>query len=172
MNVCAQQLHDAEFPRAVRRALDKHALAPDLLELELFPSALADEEAAASLARLAQLGIRFALDDLGAGAFPMGDLRLHPVGVVKIDRALVGRVPQDTEIAATVATVIKTAHSLGKRVVAQGVERIEQLDFLREQRCDLAQGFYLARPLSAAAVTELLCARASPPSGGEAREAG
>lgn len=173
VNVCAQQLHDAEFARTVRRALDKHGLAAELLELELAPGVLADDEAAASLARLAQLGIRLALDDFGGGYSSMADLRHHPIGVVKIDRALVGRVPHDAESAAIVASGIKAAHALGRRVVAQGIECIEQLDFLREHRCDLAQGFYLARPLSAAAVTELLCARtAAPADGDEAREAG
>ncbi len=172
VNVCAQQLHDMEFPRTVRRALDKYALSADLLELELAPSVLADEEAIGSLARLGQLGIRFALDGFGAGQSSVSDLRNCPVGVVKIDRVLVDRVPDDEDAADAVATAIKTAHALGKRVVAQGVERIEQLDFFREHQCDLAQGFYLARPLSAAAVTEVLCARAESQSEGAAREAG
>lgn len=171
VNVCAQQLHDAEFPRTVRRALDRHALAADLLELELAPSVLEDGEAKESLARLAQLGVRLALDNFGADESPIGDLRQDPIGMVKIDRALIGRVPHDGESAAAVAAGIKMAHALGKRIVAQGVERIEQLDFLRRHQCDLAQGFYLARPLSAAAVTELLRSRASP-SDDEAREVG
>ncbi len=172
VNVCAKQLHDAEFPRAVRRALDKYALAADLLELELAPSVLSDEQAIASLARLRPLGIRFALDGFGGAHSSMSELRHHPVEVVKIDRALIDRIPDDVEAAATVAASIRTAHALGKYIVAQGVERIEQLDFLREHQCDLAQGFYLARPLSAPAVTELLCARAESSSGDAAREAG
>ncbi len=172
VNVCAKQLHDPEFPRAVRRALDKYALAADLLQLELAPSVLADERATGSLARLGQLGVRFALDGFGGVQSSTGELRHHPVEVVKIDRALVDRIPDDAEAAATVATAIRAAHALGKCVVAQGVERIEQLDYLREHRCDLAQGFYLARPLSAAAVTELLTARAEASSDDGAREAG
>ncbi len=172
VSVCLQQLQDAEFPRAVRRALDKHALPSELLELELAPSVLGDEGAAASLARLEQLGVRLALDGCGAGDSSMGDLRHHPIAVVRLDGALIGRIPHDSEAVELVATAIKTAHALGKRVVAQGVESIEQLDFLREHRCDLAQGFYLARPLSAAGITELLDARSASPSDDAAREAG
>ncbi|MGH8227035.1 MAG: putative bifunctional diguanylate cyclase/phosphodiesterase [Steroidobacteraceae bacterium] len=175
VNVCAQQLKDPDFPRSVRRAIDKHGLAPSLIELELAPSLLADEESAAALERLVPLGIRLALEDFGAGysaAVVLSGLRRYPIESVKIDRALMSRVPQDGTSAALVKTGIETAHTLGKRVVAQGIERIEQLDFLREHRCDQAQGFYLARPLSAAAVTELLGARAAlEPGGAVAREA-
>ena len=68
--------------------------------------------------------------------------------------------PQDPMAAALGATVIAVAHALGKTVVAEGVETIEQLDFLRERGCDIAQGYYLARPLPAAGVGELLAGRA------------
>jgi diguanylate cyclase (GGDEF)-like protein len=171
VNVCAQQLEDPDSARAVRQALDKHGLSADALELELPASALADPAAVAALARLAQSGARLVLDDFGK-ACPLTYLRRHPISAVKIDRALMAQVPHDAESAAIIETSIMMAHALGKRVVAQGIERIEQLDFLRERRCDFAQGFYLARPLSAAAVTELLGARARGSSGASVREAG
>jgi diguanylate cyclase (GGDEF)-like protein len=171
VNVCAQQLADPNFPRTVRRALEKHSLAPDVLELEIPAGALAGAEAAAGFARLVQVGARLVLDDFGK-ACPLSYLRRYPINVVKVDRALMAEVPQDSESAAIVETTIMMAHSLGKRVVAQGIERIEQLDFLLERRCDLAQGFYLARPLSAAAVTELLGVRAASAGGDSVREVG
>jgi EAL domain-containing protein (putative c-di-GMP-specific phosphodiesterase class I) len=68
-------------------------------------------------------------------------------------------VPQNAASSTLVETIIVMAHALGKRVVAEGIETAEQLDFLRERRCDIAQGFFLARPLSSQAVTELLQAR-------------
>jgi EAL domain-containing protein (putative c-di-GMP-specific phosphodiesterase class I) len=68
-------------------------------------------------------------------------------------------VPQNAASSTLVETIIVMAHALGKRVVAEGIETVEQLDFLRERRCDIAQGFFLARPLSGQAVTELLQAR-------------
>ncbi len=171
VNVCAQQLEAPNFAQTVRRALDKHSLAPDALELEIPASALADAEIAAALARLVQVGARLVLDDFDRSS-PLSYLRRYPINVVKIDRALMAQVPQDPESAAIVETTIMMAHGLGKRVVAQGIERIEQLDFLLERRCDIAQGFYLARPLSASAVTELLGARAGSLDGHSAREAG
>ncbi|HTW37855.1 MAG TPA: EAL domain-containing protein [Steroidobacteraceae bacterium] len=171
VNVCAQQVRDADFAHTVRRALERNSLPPEVLELELAASVLADAEAAAALARLVQIGARLVLDDFGREC-PLSYLRRYPINAVKIDRALVAQIPHDAESAAIVETSIMMAHALGKRVAAQGIERIEQLDFLRERRCDLAQGFYLARPLSAAAVTELLGARASSSEGHAVREAG
>ncbi|MGH8220919.1 MAG: putative bifunctional diguanylate cyclase/phosphodiesterase [Steroidobacteraceae bacterium] len=173
VNVCAQQLEDAEFPRTVRRALDKYALPAELIELEVTHDALAGNASAAAVARLVQLGVRLALEDFNAGQPGASELKSLPVSVVKLDRALLRDVPHDGESSALVEESIRIAHTLGKRVVAKGIERIEQLDFLRERGCDVAQGFYLARPLSAGALMELLLARSAAAAGDAAvREAG
>jgi len=173
LNVSVQQLKHVEFPRLVRRALDKYGLAPALLELELTESVFADDAAGATLERLHQLGVHLALDDFGTGYSSLSYLRQYPIGTVKIDRTFLEEVPQNPASATLVETIVVMAHALGKRVVAEGIETAEQLEFLRERRCDIAQGFYLARPLSGQVVTELLQARAQ--SGGElgeVREAG
>jgi diguanylate cyclase (GGDEF)-like protein len=173
LNVSAQQLKHSEFPRAVRRALEKYDLPPALLELELTESVFADEAAGAALMQLAQTGVHLALDDFGTGYSSLNYLRQYPIGTVKIDRTFLEDVPQNPASATLVETIVVMAHALGKRVVAEGIEVAEQLDFLRERHCDVVQGFYLARPLAATAVTELLQARtllATAP--GEAREAG
>ena len=159
LNVSAQQLKHIEFPKLVRRALDKYALPAHWLELELTESVFADEAAGATLARLEQLGVHLALDDFGTGYSSLSYLRQYPIATVKIDRTFLDEVPQNPASATLVETIIVMAHALGKRVVAEGIETVEQLDFLRERCCDIAQGFYLARPLSAHAVTELLQAR-------------
>jgi len=173
LNICAAQLEDADLPKAIRRVLDRFALPAELIELELTADALSAEPAQATVARLAQSGVRLALDDVSAGEAVLDCLRDYPIGTIKLDRALIGRLPEDAECAMTVGATIAAAHALGRRVVAKGIERIEQLDFLRERHCDLAQGFYLARPLSVAAVAELLAARGSAaPPGAEARAAG
>ena len=173
LNVSVQQLKHVEFPRLVRRALDKYGLPPALLELELTESVFADDAAGATLERLHQLGVHLALDDFGTGYSSLSYLRQYPIGTVKIDRTFLEEVPQNPASATLVETIVVMAHALGKRVVAEGIETAEQLEFLRERRCDIAQGFYLARPLSGQVVTELLQARAQ--SGGElgeVREAG
>ena len=159
VNVSAQQLRHVEFPKVVRRALDKYGLSADLLELELTENVFTDEAAGAALGRLAQAGVRLALDDFGTGYSSLSYLRQFPIGSVKIDRAFLEDVPHNAGSSTLVETIIVMAHALGKRVVAEGIETIEQLDFLRERRCDLVQGFYLARPLAAAEMTDLLQAR-------------
>ncbi len=159
LNVSAQQLKHVEFPKLVRRALDRHGIPAALLELELTESVFADEAAGATLGRLAQLGVHLALDDFGTGYSSLSYLRQYPIGTVKIDRSFLEEVPQSAASSTLVETIIVMAHALDKRVAAEGVETAEQLDFLRERRCDTAQGFFLARPLSGQAVTELLEAR-------------
>jgi len=174
LNVSAQQLKHAEFPKLVRRALDKYGLAPALLELELTESVFADDAAGATLERLHQLGVHLALDDFGTGYSSLSYLRQYPIGTVKVDRTFLEEVPQNPASATLVETIIVMAHALGKRVVAEGIETTEQLDFLRERRCDIAQGFYLARPLSSQVITELLQARTQTGDDqfGDVREAG
>jgi diguanylate cyclase (GGDEF)-like protein len=159
LNVSAQQLKHVDFPKLVRRALDRHGIPAALLELELTESVFADEAAGAALGRLAQLGVHLSLDDFGTGYSSLSYLRQYPIGTVKIDRTFLDDVPQNAASSTLVETIIVMAHALGKRVVAEGIETAEQLDFLRERRCDVGQGFFLARPLSGQAVTELLEAR-------------
>jgi diguanylate cyclase (GGDEF)-like protein len=174
LNVSVQQLKHSEFPKLVRLALDKYGLAPALLELEVTESVFVDDAAGATLERLHQMGVHLALDDFGTGFSSLSYLRQHPIGTLKVDCTLLEEVPQNPASSTLVETIIVMAHALSKRVVAEGVETPEQLEFLRERRCDIAQGFYLARPLSSQVVTELLQARAH--SGdeqfGDVREAG
>jgi diguanylate cyclase (GGDEF)-like protein len=174
LNVSAQQLKHSEFPQLVRRALDQYGLAPSLLELELTESVFADETVGVTLEQLHQLGVQLALDDFGTGYSSLSYLRQYPIGTVKIDRTFLEEVPQNPASATLVETIVVMAHALGKRVVAEGIETADQLDFLRERCCDVAQGFYLARPLSTQVMTELLQARTQfgDEQIGEARAAG
>jgi diguanylate cyclase (GGDEF)-like protein len=142
LNVSAQQLQHTEFPKLVRRALEKYDLPAALLELELTESVLANAAVGAALTRLAQLGVHLALDDFGTGYSSLSYLRQYPIDTVKIDRTFLDEVPQNPASATLVETIIVMAHALGKRVVAEGIETNEQLIFLRERRCDAAQGFY------------------------------
>lgn len=159
LNVSVYQLRQQEFPTLVRRALDRVGVPPEMLEIELTESVFADEDARASLRRLAALGVRLSLDDFGTGYSSLGYLRQHPVQAIKIDRSFIEEIPHSVTAATLAETIIKMAHALGKQVVAEGVETSDQMDFLRERSCDLAQGFFLAHPRSAADTTELLSAR-------------
>lgn len=156
LNVSVQQLRQQEFPRTVRRALERNGLAPQLLELELTECVFVDPAASEAVMRLAEIGVRLALDDFGTGNASLSHVRRYPVHVLKIDRSFIEELPHDPAAVSLAETIILMAHSLDRRVAAEGVETLEQLDFLRARNCDFAQGFYLARPLATAAVTELL----------------
>jgi EAL domain-containing protein (putative c-di-GMP-specific phosphodiesterase class I) len=156
VNVSVQQLKDQNFPKLVQKSLQQHGIQPGCLEIELVESVLADAEVEQSLAAVTRLGVRLALDDFGTGYSSLNYLRRYPVHTVKLDRSFLDEVPQNDPAGALVESVITMAHTLGKRVTAEGVETGEQLDFLRTRGCDSAQGFYLARPMSAAALTEIL----------------
>jgi diguanylate cyclase (GGDEF)-like protein len=159
LNVSVQQLRMPDFASLVGATLQRHALQPQLLELEISESVFGEEEARVSLRQLAALGVRLALDEFGSGYSSLNYLRQYPVHAIKIDRKFMREVPESLQAATLAATIIHMAHALDKQVIAEGVETLEQLDFLRERGCDIAQGFVLARPSTVAEVSDLLAAR-------------
>jgi diguanylate cyclase (GGDEF)-like protein len=159
VNVSVHQVKDHGFVKLVQSSLAQHGINPGCLELELVESVLADTEVEEPLRAIASLGVKLALDDFGTGYSSLNYLRRYPVHTVKLDRSFLDEVPQNESAGALVESVITMAHTLGKRVTAEGVESGGQLDFLRSRGCESAQGFYLARPMSAAALTEILESR-------------
>lgn len=118
---------------------------------------LADpEDAAVALRRLSALGIRIAVDDFGTGYAPLAYLMALPVDVVKIDMSFAQMVTTDPTAAAVVGFTVDLARHLELEVVAEGVEDIETFDELSRLGCDLAQGYFICRPLPAAEITEWL----------------
>jgi EAL domain-containing protein (putative c-di-GMP-specific phosphodiesterase class I) len=163
VNVAPQQLRSREIVQLTRRLLDRHGLQGHMLEMELTEAVFLDPDAESTLGELARMGVRLTLDDFGTGYSALGHLRRYPVKTVKIDRSFIDDVPGNAASAALAETIIVMAHKLGKQVVAEGVENIEQLDFLRERGCDIVQGYYLARPLSAADMAAILQGRVEGP---------
>jgi diguanylate cyclase (GGDEF)-like protein len=159
VNLSVQQLRDPGLLPELRRLLERFRIQPAQLEFELNEAALTDAESQACIEELSSVGVSLTLDDFGTGHTALANLRRYPVGTVKIDRSFVDEVTVSPSAAALASTIIVMAHALQKNVVAEGVETIEQLDFLRERGCDVAQGYFLARPLSAAGMTELLLGR-------------
>ena len=172
VNVSVQQIKDNNFVRMVQAALQQHSITPGCLELELVESVLADEEVEEPLRAIAALGVKLALDDFGTGYSSLNYLRRYPVTTVKLDRSFLIEVPANESAGALVESVITMAHTLGKRVTAEGVETAGQLEFLRSRGCESAQGYYLARPMSAAALTEILESRRPGSEIGDARATG
>ena len=156
LNVSVFQLRQTDFPKLVRHTLEQAGVAPERLEFEVTESVFADEEALATLHKLAALGVHLSLDDFGTGYSSLGYLRAHPVQSIKIDRSFIEEVATNITAATLAETMITMAHALGKQVVAEGVETMKQLEFLRARKCDYAQGFFLARPAAVADITALL----------------
>jgi diguanylate cyclase (GGDEF)-like protein len=159
LNVALQQLRAADFLPLVSDTLARMRLPPQLLELEVTEAVFADDEARQALQQLAALGVRVALDDFGSGYSSLNYLRQYPVDAIKIDRSFISEVPDNCQATTLLATIIDMAHTLGRQVVAEGVETLPQLDYLRQRGCDVAQGFVLARPLNVADISERLAQR-------------
>jgi len=155
VNVSAPQFARRDFVGTVERAIRTSGLDPAQLELEVTESMIMDDvhSAAERLAELRSLGVKVSVDDFGTGYSSLSYLQRLPVDVLKIDRTFVkdldaaGTEGQQARVLAQAITGL--AHSLGLRVVAEGVETVEQLGVLREFGCDEAQGFLFARPIPA-----------------------
>ncbi len=149
VNLSARQFLEHDLVGEVRRVLDELGASPALLELEITESLAMRDAAAteAALRGLKELGVRISIDDFGTGYSSFHYLRRFPIDTLKIDRAFMRDVDRDQGNATIASAMIAMAHRLGLRVIAEGVEREEQLAFLREQRCDAAQGFLLGRPV-------------------------
>ena len=140
-------------------ALAAAGLEPARLELEITEGVLMEniEQTGDGFLRAPdRRGIRLAIDDFGIGYSSLAYLKHLPVQTIKIDRSFVRDLGQDPEAEALVRAIVTLGHSLGKRVVAEGVENATQLAFLRELGCDEAQGFHIARPMEAQQLERLL----------------
>ncbi|WDT74527.1 MAG: EAL domain-containing protein [Candidatus Manganitrophus sp.] len=127
------------------------------IELEITETLLHSiERSVEVLRRLRRLGIRLAIDHFGTGCSSLSLLKRLPVDTLKIDRTFVRNIPDDTDNKAIAAAIISMGHSLGLRVIAEGVETDGQLAFLRQQGCDEAQGHLLSEAVSAEAASRLL----------------
>ena len=152
VNISPRQLRSGELPDVVSNALRNSGLLPHQLHLELTETAVLVDEAQASalLSRVRATGVKVWLDDFGTGFSGLSHLRRVPLDGVKIDRSFVSDVLRDPDDLALTTAIIAMAHSLGITVVAEGIETEGQYDILRERNCDLGQGFWFGRPMSAA----------------------
>jgi diguanylate cyclase (GGDEF)-like protein/PAS domain S-box-containing protein len=148
VNVSARQLHHPDFLRHVRHALDKSALTPRLLTLELTESTLltSDERVARTLETIKGLGVVLALDDFGTGYASLSYLRQFPIDVVKIDRSFTANVESKDGDLVLLKGIIDLGHALELNLVAEGIETSEQHTIVRRLGCQQAQGFYFGRP--------------------------
>ena len=153
VNLSARQFHDDDLLPTVEAALHESGLAPSQLELEVTESMLMEDNARsqATLAKIKQMGVHISMDDFGTGYSSLAYLKRFPLDTLKIDRSFVKDIGINQDDTSIVRAVITLAHSLRLTVVAEGVETLEQLEFLRDNLCEQAQGYFISRPTSAVA---------------------
>ena len=165
VNISAQQLMKGNLVQTIERILQQTGANPGWLELEVTESCFIPEQAeriAEILHELRSQGISISIDDFGTGYSSLSYLRRLPLDALKIDRAFVMEVPDNRDDARLASTIIAMAKGLGLRVIAEGIEEIEQLEFLREQGCHQGQGFMFAKPAPKQQVVEWLSSQWNP----------
>jgi EAL domain-containing protein (putative c-di-GMP-specific phosphodiesterase class I) len=161
VNLSVTNLLDADLPAEVGRLLVAHDLPADTLTLEITESVLMADSARANLVvqQLHALGVGLSIDDYGTGYCSLAYLHDLPVDELKLDKIFVERLPRNPRSAAIVRSTIDLAHSLGLKVVAEGVEDAVTVELLQRLGCDISQGYLHSRPLPGNAFASWLAAR-------------
>lgn len=158
VNVSPRQFRDPKLADRIEKVLSEYHIDPGMLSLEITETVLMQDTVSseATLRQLKALGVDLALDDFGTGYSSLSYLKRFPFDRVKIDRSFVRDIITDSDDAAISKAIISMAHSLGIRVVAEGVETEAQCQFLRRHQCDEMQGYYFSHPLPFIKITALL----------------
>ncbi|MQA86271.1 MAG: EAL domain-containing protein [Streptosporangiales bacterium] len=167
VNLSVKQIIAPHFIESVAEALDGSGLPPSALTLEVTEEVLVDDvgNTIERLSELRKLGVRLAIDDFGTGYASLAYLRQLPVDIIKIDPSFVSGVGRDENLTLLTRTIVQLGRQLGLTVVAEGIERPEQLELLREMGCARGQGYLVARPMAARGVESVLRTSVSPPAG-------
>ena len=148
VNVSATQFHDPAFVQYLREALSVTNTEPKMLEIEVTESvAMADIAGNAVLRQCKGLGVGISLDDFGTHFSSLAYLKRLPIDTIKIDRSFVKELPFNPDDAAIVRAIVAMGQSLNRRIVAEGVENADQLEWLKQVGCNSAQGYFIARPM-------------------------
>ena len=173
VNMSPVQFRSSRLQPSVMEILAQTGLAPGLLELEVTESALMESADTTRLVlkALSDAGVSIALDDFGTGYSSLAYLTRMPIDHIKVDKCFIDGVADGNESAAIVRAILAMAHSLGKRVTAEGVETLKQARAVQAMSCDCMQGYYFSRPVAAADIPALLshqwlAKETSPPAAG------
>ena len=158
INVAGREMGSTVLPTLVRSALAKHDVDPHLVVLEITERTLVKDSEINNdvLAELAALGVGLVLDDFGTGYSMMGYLKRMPITALKIDQSFIEGIPGDPDSRAIVHAMLAVARHFKLKVVAEGVESLEQVQYMREIGCEFAQGFFYSRSLSADTILDYL----------------
>lgn len=151
INLSTRQFYDAFFFRSVKASLQKHAILPEHIALEITESVAMHglERTMATLFAFKSMGLGLAIDDFGTGYSSLSYLNRFPLNCLKMDQSFVRNLESSASDAAIARAVVALAHSFGLDVVAEGVETLAQLDMLADMGCNFAQGFYFSKPVPA-----------------------
>ncbi|MFL6707184.1 MAG: EAL domain-containing protein [Massilia sp.] len=165
VNLSARQFGAEGLVDDLKTVLHETGLAPACLEIELTESLFMSDVGVAVdlLHAMKALGVKLAIDDFGTGYSSLSYLSRFPIDVLKIDRSFVAAIARDSNDAAIVSSIVALAHNLKLSVIAEGVETLDQLDYLRREGCDQMQGYYFSKPLPAAQFEALVRARRDVP---------
>ena len=158
VNISAKSLLDQALPAKIQALLDRWEVDPRFLKIEITESSIMADpaHALAIMSMIQSMGVRLSIDDFGTGYSSLTHLRQLPIDEIKIDKSFVAGMTTSDADAAIVRTVIDLAHNLGKQVCAEGVEDETTMTLLREFGCDLAQGYFISKPMSAPDLTQWL----------------
>jgi diguanylate cyclase (GGDEF)-like protein/PAS domain S-box-containing protein len=158
INVSARQFDGDRFLDQLRTVLDNTGVPPDSVEVEITEGVLIanSEQAERTLHELKQIGVTISLDDFGSGYSSLSYLRQFPIDIVKIDRSFIDDVDRNNDSTVIVEAIIGLAHNLDLRVTAEGVERVEHLEFLQKRGCDEVQGYLFGKPMAPEQFADLL----------------
>ena len=151
VNISALEFGQKDFISGLTEILQETGLSPNMLELELTESVLMKDAEAAIvvLESLKSMGVGLAIDDFGTGYSSLSYLQRFPIDTLKIDQSFVQDIATNTDDASIVSAIIGMGRNLRKRVIAEGVETQEQLDYLQSNQCVEGQGFFFSKPLPA-----------------------
>lgn len=150
VNISALQFAQKDITQIVSQTLQTTGLAPEYLELELTETIIQHAKSAIeTMKELSSLGVHLSIDDFGTGYSSLSYLKLFPIDTLKIDQHFTRNIETDSKDAALVKTIIRLAHDLDLNVIAEGVETKDQVEFLKTEQCNQAQGYYFNRPLPA-----------------------
>lgn len=157
VNVSALQFEDANFVETVRHVLSRHQLPPQSLGLEITESVMQNiERSSIIIHELKLLGVKISVDDFGTGYSSLSVLSNLPIDLVKIDKSFINEILINANTASLVKTMIEMGQNLGFQLVAEGIEKKQQAEFLMNHGCRFGQGYYYSPPLAAAEVEKML----------------
>jgi diguanylate cyclase (GGDEF)-like protein len=158
VNLSARQFNQANLGQWLTDLFQRHQIDPSQIELELTESTLVDDipRSIEQLNQLKSVGIKVAMDDFGTGYSSLSYLQQFPFDILKIDQCFIRKIDQNPKNAAIAQAIITMAHQLNLRVVAEGVETLEELTFVNENNCDEIQGYFFSEPITSEKFTQLL----------------